>query len=51
MRNFNAKLIAPILKLTGFRFSKTWRIEEFGVKPWIFRNVLNTTKANILAGF
>ncbi len=49
MRNFTARIIAPILMVTGFRFSKTWRVEDSGVKPWIFRHILNTTRANQIA--
>jgi hypothetical protein len=49
MRDLAAMIVAPILKLTGFRFSKTWRVEERGIKPFIFRHILNTTKANIIA--
>lgn len=50
MREFAAMMVAPILKATGFRFSKAWRVEEGTFKSSIFRNVLNTTKANIIAG-
>lgn len=49
MRDYAAMIVAPILKATGFRFSKLWRVEEFGFKPFVFRNILNTTKANQIA--
>ena len=49
MRELNAKLIAPILRLSGFRFSKDYR---WGVSRF-YRAVyaiVNTVEANIRAG-
>jgi hypothetical protein len=50
MRDFNAKLIAPILRLTGFRFDKSFRQANSGFKAFVFAHILNTTGANIRAG-
>lgn len=49
MRDFNASLIAPLLKLTGFRFSKDYR---WGTTLWhrIVYRCVNTIQANIRAG-
>ena len=49
MRDLIATLIAPMLRLTGFRFSKDYRHATCGHKAWIYRHV-NTVKANIAAG-
>jgi len=49
MRDALATIIAPVLKLTGFRFSKEYR---WGVTPWkafVYRHV-NVIKANLKAG-
>ena len=49
MRDYIAMIVAPVLKATGFRFNKVWRCQEFGFKPFVYRNILNTTKANQIA--
>jgi len=49
MRDALATLIAPMLRLTGFRFSKDYRHATQGPKAWVYRHV-NTVKANIAAG-
>ena len=50
MRELTATLIAPVLRATGYRFDKTWRQANTGLKAFVFRRVLNTTGANIKAG-
>jgi len=49
MRDAMATLLAPVLKLTGFRFSKDYRHAVAGPKAWVYRHV-NTVAANIKAG-
>jgi len=51
MRNLNAKLLAPIMKLTGFRFSKDyrWNAENNNFYGWTYYFV-NTVDANFTAG-
>jgi hypothetical protein len=44
-----AYLIAPALKLTGYRFDKSWRHAQSGFKYWFYM-FCNTVKANQLAG-
>jgi len=49
MRNITAMMIAPIMRVTGFRFSKDYR---WGVNPYyraVYRMV-NTVEANLRAG-
>jgi len=49
MRNITAAIITPVLKLTGFRFSKDYR---WGVSAWhrfVYRTC-NTVQANLNAG-
>ena len=49
MRDLMANLIYPVLKITGFRFSKDYR---WGVTAWhraVYKYV-NTIQANIKAG-
>lgn len=48
MRDFNAALIAPILRATGFRFNKTYRRCDTKIKALVYRMV-NTVAANIKA--
>ena len=48
MRDFNAALIAPILRGTGFRFDKTYRQGGTKIKALVYR-VINTVAANIRA--
>jgi len=48
MRDFNARLIAPILRLTGFRFSKEYRWGVSRFHRAVFAMV-NTIRANIRA--
>lgn len=45
MRKINAKILAPLMKLTGFRFSKKHRQEET-----IVYLIVDTVAANIAAG-
>jgi len=49
IRNFNAAFVAPILKLTGYRFSKNFR---HGVTVWhrAVYAMVNTVQANYKAG-
>lgn len=49
MRDMMATLIAPALKLTGFRFSKDYRWGTT-VAHRLVSKVLNTTRANQIAG-
>jgi hypothetical protein len=42
-------MIAPILRVTGYRFDKSFRYANHGVKAFIFAHILNTTAANIKA--
>ena len=49
MRDTLAIIITPVLKLTGFRFSKEYRHAERGFKAFVYRNV-NTVQANLKAG-
>lgn len=49
MREFNAKLIAPIMKLTGFRFSKDYRWGTTLFHRTVYK-IVSTVTANILAG-
>ena len=48
MRDFNAALIAPILRTTGFRFDKTYRHGDTKIKALVYR-VVNTVAANLRA--
>tara|TARA_R110000787_G_scaffold579_4_gene2075 strand:+ start:222 stop:404 length:183 start_codon:yes stop_codon:yes gene_type:complete len=50
MRKFNALLITPLLKLTGYRFSKAWRHGDTTAKRFIYEYVLDTVTANQRAG-
>jgi len=45
MRSLNAKLIAPALKLTGFRFSKDYRHGVTRFHRMVFA-LINTIEAN-----
>ena len=48
MRDFNAALIAPILRTTGFRFDKTYRRGDTKIKALVYKMV-NTVAANLRA--
>jgi hypothetical protein len=50
MREIAATLIAPLLRVTGLRFNKSWRHANTGFKAFVFAHLLNTTGANIKAG-
>ena len=49
MRDILATIIAPFLKITGFRFSKEYR---WGITRWhrIVYATVNTIQANLKAG-
>jgi len=49
MRELTASLIAPMLRLTGYRFDKSFRKADMGWKAFVFRYMLNTTGANLKA--
>jgi hypothetical protein len=49
IREITAAAIAPILRVTGLRFNKSWRQADAGFKAFVFANLLNTTTANIKA--
>jgi len=46
MRNFTAILIAPILRLTGYRFDKSWRWGDTPLKAFVYDYLLSTVAAN-----
>ena len=48
MRILTAKIIAPIMAMTGFRFSKSYRYEETRFHAFVYALVATTT-ANIYA--
>lgn len=48
MRDFTAKMIAPILKVTGFRFSKDYRWGTTAYHRTVYAMV-NTIRANLRA--
>jgi hypothetical protein len=49
MRKLTAAILVPVMKLTGFRFSKEYRWADNGWKAFVYRHV-NTIQANIWAG-
>ena len=49
MRNITAKAIAPLLALTGYRFSKAWRHGDTVLKSFVYEHLLSTVIANIEA--
>lgn len=49
MRNATAAVIAPILKITGFRFSKDYRWGTTRFHRAVYACV-STAKANLIAG-
>lgn len=49
MRQFNAYIAAPLLTVTGYRFSKAWRCEDGTAKAFIYDHLLSTVTANIAA--
>lgn len=49
MRQFTAYIAAPLLAVTGYRFSKAWRCEDGTAKAFIYEHVLSTVTANIAA--
>lgn len=49
MRDLIGNLIVPVLKITGFRFSKDYRYETTRFHTFVYRNV-NVVAANIKAG-
>ncbi len=49
MRNITAKAIAPLLAITGYRFSKAWRHGDTVFKGFIYEHILSTVTANITA--
>ena len=49
MRRFNAKLIAPLLRLTGYRFDKSWRWEDTPFKGFVYNYLISTVHANNVA--
>jgi len=50
MRQLTPKLIAPILKRTRYRFDKSWRHGDTLAKRFVYDYMLDTVKANTLAG-
>jgi len=49
MKAVLTSLMVPVMKLTGFRFSKGYRRAESGFKAFVYRNI-NTVEANLRAG-
>jgi hypothetical protein len=49
MRQLTAYIAAPLLTVTGYRFSKAWRWEDGTAKAFIYEHVLSTVTANIAA--
>ena len=49
MRQLTAYIAAPLLALTGYRFSKDWRREDGTTKAFIYEHLLSTVTANIAA--
>jgi hypothetical protein len=49
MRDLLGTLMVPVLKLTGFRFSKDYRWETTKFHAFIYRHI-NVVAANIKAG-
>lgn len=49
MRRFNATLLVPVLKLTGFRFSKDYRHGSTRFHRVVY-SAVDTVYANIKAG-
>lgn len=49
MKAVLTSLMVPVMKLTGFRFSKQYRRAESGFKAFVYRNI-NTVEANLRAG-
>ena len=50
MRTLTAAMIVPLLRVTGYRFDKSFRQDPKGWKYFVWTYCLNTTQANILAG-
>jgi hypothetical protein len=48
-REMVARMIAPAMRWTGFRFTKEYRQADFGVKAFIYEHV-DTVLANYKAG-
>ena len=48
VRNINATLIAPVLKITGFRFSKDYR-QGATIRHQLVHMLVNTVQANTRA--
>ena len=49
IRNMNASLIAPLLKVTGYRFSKDYR-NGTSLHHKLVYKLINTVMANLKAG-
>ena len=49
MRQFTAYIAAPLLAVTGYRFSKAWRHGDTAFKGFVYEHLLCTVKANIAA--
>mgnify|MGYP000918271876 CR=1 FL=1 len=49
MRQLSAHIAAPLLAVTGYRFSKAWRCEDGTAKAFVYEHLLCTVKANIAA--
>ena len=50
IRTVSAIITAPLLKATGYRFSKSWRHGDTAIKSFIYEHMLDTVKANSRAG-
>jgi len=49
MRQLTAYIAAPVLTVTGYRFSKAWRHGDTAFKGFVYEHLLCTVKANIAA--
>ena len=50
IRTASAIILAPLLKATGYRFSKSWRHGDTVIKSFVYEHMLDTVIANQRAG-
>jgi hypothetical protein len=50
IRTVSAIILAPLLKATGYRFSKSWRHGDTALKSFIYEYMVDTVTANQRAG-
>jgi len=49
IRTITARIIAPILKATGYRFDKSWRKGDTAAKAFVYEYIVCTVTANTKA--